>query len=101
MQRRIERLVPWFMMLPLIVVGRRARDHGGKLLEHLRPAVFGTLERLLAPRLGHVETGMLEEDTRPVAVRLEPEAHPSIDEPSGRPRKHEPTGRFALQHLAV
>src|SRR5947209_1713863 len=44
---------------------------------------------------------MLEEDARAIAVRLEPEAHPCIAESTGRPRKHEPTGQFALQHLAA
>ena len=86
----------------LIAVGRQARDHGGKLLEHLRPAELGPLERLLAPRLGDVEAGMLEEDARAVAVRLEPEAHPRIA--TGPPADHENAsrrGRFALQHLAV
>src|SRR2546425_3384159 len=44
---------------------------------------------------------MLEEDARAITVRLEPEAHPRIDESTGRPREREPTGRFALQHLAA
>src|SRR5438445_11423714 len=44
---------------------------------------------------------MFEEDARAVAVRVEPEAHPRIGESTGRPREREPTGRFALQHLAV
>jgi hypothetical protein len=46
------------------------RDYGGKLPEHLRPTDLGTLERLFAERLGDVEARVLEEDTRPVAVRL-------------------------------
>ena len=60
-------------MLPkalLIAVGRQARDYGGKLPEHLRPAEFGTPECLFDPRLGDVETRMLEEDTRSVATGL-------------------------------
>src|SRR5262249_9173083 len=45
---------------------------------------------------------MLEDDARSFAIRLQPEAHPRIDDWSaGRPREHEPTGRFALQHLAA
>jgi hypothetical protein len=43
------------MVLLLIAVVRRTGDHGGKLLEHLRPAVLGALERLFAERVGEVE----------------------------------------------
>src|SRR5438445_7686346 len=44
---------------------------------------------------------MLEEDARAITLRLEPEAHARIGESIGRPREREPTGRFALQHLAA
>lgn len=86
----------------LLGAGRQTRDHNGKLPEHPRPAELRPFERLLAPRLGEVEAGVREEDARAVTVRLEPEAHPRIDDWSaGRPGEHEPTGRFALQHLAA
>src|ERR1700676_198512 len=43
---------------------------------------------------------MLGEDASSVATRLEPEAHPRIDDWSAsRPRERELTGRFALQHF--
>ena len=67
----------------LIAVGRQARDYGGKLPEHFRPTEFGTPKCLIAPLLGDVEARVLEEDTRPLAVRFEPEAHPRIGEPAG------------------
>jgi hypothetical protein len=86
----------------LIAIGRQARDYGRKLPEHLRPTELGTPKCLIAPRLGDVEPRMLEEEARSFAVRLEPEADPRIDDWSAsRPREHEPTGRFALQHLAT
>src|SRR5436189_33117 len=85
----------------LIAAGRQARDHGGKLPEHLRPTELGTPKCLIAPRLGDVEARVLKEDTRPLAVRLEPEAYPRTNESTGRPREHEPTGRFALEYLAA
>ena len=47
--------MPWFMVLLLIAVGCQARDHGGKLLEHLCPAELGAPKRLIDPRLGDVE----------------------------------------------
>lgn len=83
-------------------LGRQPRDHGRKLIDHLRPAEPGTRERPIAPRVREVEAGVLENEARAVAVWFEPEAHPRVDDWSaGRPREHEPTGRFALQHLAV
>src|SRR5688572_3862333 len=102
-QRRIERSAPWVMLIPPpFPVGRQARDYGGKMPEHLRPAELRSLERLIAPRMGEVEAGVLENQARAVAVRLESKGHPRIDDGSaGRPREHEPTGRFALQHLAA
>src|ERR1700730_11567525 len=39
----LQPVVPDFMVLLLIAVGRQTGDHGGKLLEHLRPAVLGAL----------------------------------------------------------
>src|SRR6516162_7747591 len=78
---------------PLIAVGRQARDHGGELLEHLCPAERGTPKCLIAPRQRDVEARVLEENTRSFAVPLKPKAHSRIDEPTGRPREHEPTGR--------
>src|SRR5258708_35369131 len=86
----------------LIAVGRQARDHGEKLLQHLRPAELGAPKCLFAPRLGDIKAGMLEEDASAITFRLEPEAHPRIDDWStGRPREFEPTARFALDHLAL
>ena len=40
----------------LIVASRRARDHGDKLFEHLRPAELRTPDRLFAERLRDVKT---------------------------------------------
>jgi hypothetical protein len=88
--------------------GRRpARNHGGQLLEHLRPAELGPAKRLFAERLRDVEAAVFEEDARPLTVRLELKAHPRVlDGAAGRPRECEPAargraGRLALQHLAA
>src|SRR5262244_1391888 len=85
----------------LIAAGRQTCDHGGKLFQHLRPAELSTPKRLIAPRLRDVEARMLEEDARALIVLLELEAHLRTFESSGRPREHEPAGRFAQQHLAA
>ena len=37
------------------MAGRRVRDHGGKLFEHVRPGEFGAPRRLFAERLWDVE----------------------------------------------
>ena len=87
--------------------GREARDHGGKLLQHLRPAELGAPEGLFDPRLGDVEARMLEEEARPLALalalRLEPEAHLSTDESATRTRAgwavRTPTPRSAPRAL--
>src|SRR5258708_39924817 len=68
-------------------LSRKARDHARKSFEHFHPAKLGSAEGLFGPRLRHVEARMLEDATRPVAVRFEPEAHPRIGEPIGRPRE--------------
>src|SRR5262249_58783155 len=69
----------------LVAAGRQARDHGGKLLEHLRPAELGAPKRLIAPRLGEVEARGLEEGTRPPAVPPQPGAPPGTLAAGGRP----------------
>jgi hypothetical protein len=56
----------------LLAALRRARlpTTPEKPLEHFRPTKLGSSESLFAPGLGHVEAGVLEEDSRPVSVRL-------------------------------
>ena len=80
---------------------RKAPDHVGKPLEHFRPTKLGSSESLFALGPRHVEAGVLEEDSRPVAVGFEPVDHLRIDDRAGRPRGCEPTWRFAFQHLAA
>jgi len=46
------------------------------LFEHSRPAKLRPPDRLIAPRLGELETGVLENEAHAVAVRFEPEGHP-------------------------
>src|SRR5215213_2125540 len=60
----------------LFALGYRARKRSLETLEHFRPARLRPLDRLTAPRLGEVETGVLENEARAVAVRFESEGHP-------------------------
>src|SRR5262245_59056963 len=68
----------------LLPAGRRRSDDVGELLEHLRPSELGPLERLFPERLRQIEAGMLEEQARAVAVRLEFERHPRVLDRSAR-----------------
>jgi hypothetical protein len=60
----------------LFALSYRARKHFLETFEHFRPAKLRPLDRLIAPRLGEVETGVLENEARAVAVRFESEGHP-------------------------
>src|SRR3984893_11095613 len=60
----------------LFALGYRARKRFLETCEHFRPAKLRPLDRLIAPRLGEVETGVLENEARAVAVRFESEGHP-------------------------
>ena len=80
----------------------QASDRSGKLLEHPRPAELRPLDRLIALRQGEVEARVLKKEARAVAIKFESVGHPRIDDRSASiPKKHEPTGRFALQHCAT
>ena len=59
-----------------MALGYRARKRFLETFEHFRPAKLRPLDRLIAPRLGEVETGVLENEARAVAVRFESEGHP-------------------------
>src|SRR5580698_7787525 len=60
----------------LFALGYRGRKRFLETFEHFRPAKLRPLDRLIAPRLGEVETEMLENEARAVAVRFESEGHP-------------------------
>src|SRR5712691_7150909 len=60
----------------LFALGYRARKRFLETFEPFRPAKLRPLDRLIAPRLGEVETGVLENEARAVAVRFESEGHP-------------------------
>src|SRR5437764_718518 len=57
-------------------LGCRARKRVLEASEHFRPAELRPLTRRIAPRPGGVETGVLENEARAVAVRFESDGHP-------------------------
>ena len=57
-------------------MGCRARKRILETFEPFRPAKLHPLDRLIAPRLGEVETGVLETEAPAVAVRFESEGRP-------------------------
>ena len=78
-------MAPWFLMVLLFAVGRQARDRGGKLPEHFRPAVLRPLERFFGPRQGEVEAGVFENEASAAGIRFESEAHPRIADKFSQP----------------
>src|SRR5437868_6542841 len=59
----------------LVASGDRARTRFSETVEHFRPAELRPPDRRIAPRLGGVETGVLENGARAGAVGFESDGH--------------------------
>src|SRR5262249_53646760 len=77
----------------LFALGYRAHKRFLETFEHFHPAKLRPLDRLIAPCRGEVETGVLQNEARAVAVRFESEGPPLSSPLSSRARRSLPLRR--------